>query len=64
VNGFIAETPEQWLEAVGLLASDPVLRRRMGEAGRQKVKEQYSLQAQAPRMVAAFENALAHSCAG
>jgi glycosyltransferase involved in cell wall biosynthesis len=33
-TGFLAETPEQWVEAVGRLGCDPGLRRKMGAAGR------------------------------
>lgn len=43
-TGYLAETPEQWNEAVGRLAQDPDLRRRMGLAGRRRVEEQYSVQ--------------------
>src|SRR5207247_1866674 len=35
-TGFLAETPDQWAEAVGRLARDPVLRRTMGQAGQRR----------------------------
>ncbi|MBV9124150.1 MAG: glycosyltransferase family 4 protein [Planctomycetes bacterium] len=41
-TGFLARTPEQWVEAVGRLAHDPDLRRRLGQAGRKLVESQYS----------------------
>jgi glycosyltransferase involved in cell wall biosynthesis len=42
-TGFLAETPAQWLEAVGRLARDPELRRRMGQAGRQRVESAFGV---------------------
>lgn len=44
VTGFLAETQEQWLEAIDRLARDPGLRRRMGQAGRRLVEVEYSVQ--------------------
>ena len=44
VNGFLAETPEQWEEALQTLLADAGLRQRMGQAGRQKVERQYCIQ--------------------
>jgi glycosyltransferase involved in cell wall biosynthesis len=51
VNGFLAETPEQWDEALRTLAADPVLRARMGQAGRLKVEQQFSLHVTGPMLV-------------
>jgi glycosyltransferase involved in cell wall biosynthesis len=48
-TGFLAETPAQWVEAVGRLAHDPALRRRMGQAGRRLVESGYSVAAGAAR---------------
>jgi glycosyltransferase involved in cell wall biosynthesis len=59
-TGFIAETPEQWADAIGRLAHDPALRRRMGQAGRRLVEQEYSLPAGASRWLAllrSMENA-------
>ena len=44
VNGFLAETPEQWEEALQTLLADAGLRQRMGQAGKQKVERQYCIQ--------------------
>ncbi|MBJ6978101.1 glycosyltransferase family 4 protein [Luteimonas sp. MC1895] len=49
-EGFLASTPEQWSDALSQLVADPALRSAMGRAGRRKVEETYSLQAQAPRL--------------
>ena len=50
VNGFLAETPAQWEQALQALLSDSGLRHRMGQAGRQKVERQYCLQVTGPRL--------------
>ena len=42
-TGFLAETPDQWAEAVGRLARDPALRRTMGRAGRRRVETGFSV---------------------
>ena len=49
ISGFLAETPAQWSEAISLLARDPELRRRMGQAGRQRVERDFSVSAGAAR---------------
>ena len=50
VTGYLAETPEQWREALSTLASDPALRARMGAAGRKRVEKKYSLQVSGPAL--------------
>jgi hypothetical protein len=50
VNGFLAESDDEWRAAVDALLNDADLRRRMGAAGRKKVEEQYSLQVWGPRV--------------
>jgi len=52
VNGFLAETPEQWEQALTTLLVDSDLRQRMGQAGREKVEREYCIQASGPRMAA------------
>jgi glycosyltransferase involved in cell wall biosynthesis len=42
-TGYLAETAAQWSEAVGRLARDPGLRRRMGRAGRRRVEAGFSV---------------------
>ena len=51
VNGFLAETPEQWWQALRTLLADAGLRQRMGQAGRKMVEQQYCLQVTGPRVV-------------
>ena len=44
-NGFLADEAAGWVEAIGRLARDPGLRRRMGEASRRDVERDYSVSA-------------------
>ena len=50
INGFLAETQEQWQEALNSLLADPELRKRMGQAGREKVEQKYCLQVTGPKL--------------
>lgn len=45
VTGFLAESAEEWANAVLTLAHDPALRRRMGQAGRARIEADYSVAA-------------------
>jgi glycosyltransferase involved in cell wall biosynthesis len=54
-TGFLAETPAQWAEAVGRLARDPDLRRRMGQAGRRRVEAEFSVAVGAARWIELLE---------
>nr|WP_294508374.1 glycosyltransferase [uncultured Rhodopila sp.] len=42
VTGFLAETPDEWYQALTALVTDPELRQRVGKAARQDVLERYS----------------------
>jgi len=50
VNGFLAETPEQWEQALKTLLSDAGLRQRMGQEGRQKVEREFCIQVTGPTL--------------
>ena len=50
VNGFLANAPREWEAALESLLADPLLRQRMGAAGREKVARSYSIQVTAPRL--------------
>jgi glycosyltransferase involved in cell wall biosynthesis len=58
VNGFLAVTAEEWEGALRALLADPDLRLRMGQAGRRKVEERYSLQVTGPRLVALLQSVI------
>jgi len=60
VNGFLAETPEQWEQALRTLLADAGLRQRMGQAGRQKVEQQYCIQFTGPKFAALLIAAAGH----
>jgi glycosyltransferase involved in cell wall biosynthesis len=59
VNGFLAETTEQWIDALRALAADPDLRRRMGEEARKTVAEGYSTAVVTPRLASILATAAA-----
>jgi glycosyltransferase involved in cell wall biosynthesis len=44
-TGFLAATEADWIESIRLLADNAELRRRMGAAGRERVRERYSVEA-------------------
>ena len=52
VSGFLAESPEQWEQALQTLLADADLRQRMGQAGRLKVEQQYCIQVTGPKLAA------------
>jgi glycosyltransferase involved in cell wall biosynthesis len=54
-TGFLARTPDEWIEAVRRLANDAELRRRMGRAGRRLAETRYSVTAGAARWVRLLE---------
>ncbi len=55
-TGFLAESADEWVAAVGRLAADPGLRGRMGLAGRRVVEEHYSVSAGARRWLCILES--------
>lgn len=59
VDGFLAETPEEWRDKLEALIRDASLRRRMGEAAREKVMACYSHEANYPRLKEALERVAA-----
>jgi glycosyltransferase involved in cell wall biosynthesis len=44
-TGYLAGTPDQWVEAVRTLAADPQRRLRMGQLARQRVESGFSVEA-------------------
>ena len=58
VNGYLAETAEQWTQALRALA-DPALRARMGAEARKTVAEGYATDVVTPRLAAILREAAA-----
>lgn len=58
VTGFLAESPEEWQVAIEKLVLDPDLRRSMGEAGRKRVIERYSVDVTYRKMAQALDTLL------
>jgi glycosyltransferase involved in cell wall biosynthesis len=51
-TGLFANTPSAWVEKLESLLTDAQLRQRLGQAGRERVEAEYSLQQVAPRLTA------------
>jgi glycosyltransferase involved in cell wall biosynthesis len=55
-NGFLATDPGEWGRALERLIAVPDLRGTLGENGRRKAVERYSLRSEAPRLVELFRS--------
>ena len=51
INGFLAQTQDEWVEKLANLIEDSALRMRISLAGRRKVEEKYSLKVSAPKFL-------------
>ena len=58
VNGFLAETTEEWEDALRILIADKELRQRMGLAGRKKVEEHFTIQGTGPKVAALLKDSV------
>jgi glycosyltransferase involved in cell wall biosynthesis len=58
VNGFWAETTDDWVAALRTLIDNPALREQMGAAGRRIVENEYSLQVTAPKLTSIFRSVI------
>ncbi len=58
VSGYLASSLGDWTRALTLLETDPGLRARLGQAGRRKVAEAYSLESAAPRLLELLRSAV------
>jgi glycosyltransferase involved in cell wall biosynthesis len=58
--GILANSLTDWSRALRTLLANENLRRELGEHGRVRAVEHYSLQAHAPRLIALFEEVAAH----
>ena len=57
-NGLLAATEDQWIEKLTQLLRSPLLRERLGKAGRATVATGYSLSLHAPRVEQVFKSAV------
>lgn len=48
VQGYLAATPDEWVNCLVKLIDDPALREKMGQEGRKRVLEKYSVKANLP----------------
>jgi glycosyltransferase involved in cell wall biosynthesis len=55
INGFLAESPEEWYNHLENLVCDKNLRQRVGEAGRKKIIENYSVASNTSTFLSLFE---------
>ena len=55
VNGFLVESDEEWVARLSQLFEDAPLRRKMGEAAREKAVREYSIESQMPRVAQIFQ---------
>jgi glycosyltransferase involved in cell wall biosynthesis len=58
VNGMLADTVDEWRDAIVRLLDDAALRAAYGAAGRDRVERDYSLKAHAPRFIALLHSAV------
>src|SRR5947209_2787002 len=59
VNGFLANTTQEWVDTLRRLARDPALRRRMGAEARRTVEDRYSAALIGARLAAILNEAAA-----
>jgi glycosyltransferase involved in cell wall biosynthesis len=55
VNGFLAETPDEWVDKLSQLIESVELRRKLGTAGRETVVKHYSVEANKAKYLRLFE---------
>jgi glycosyltransferase involved in cell wall biosynthesis len=57
-NGLLAQSDDDWYEALDALVANPALRARIGSAGRDVVVSEYSLERWAPRLLEVLQTAV------
>lgn len=50
LNGYLANSRQEWLEAFRELGGNAELRQQMGQSGRQQAEQKYNLQSTAPKL--------------
>jgi glycosyltransferase involved in cell wall biosynthesis len=54
-NGYLATSPNQWVDAIRRLASDASLRQKMGQLGRHRLENEYSVEAGGQRWLGVLD---------
>jgi glycosyltransferase involved in cell wall biosynthesis len=62
-TGLLATTRKEWVNALERLLTNDNLRRSLGEAGRQRIENHYSLKVQSPRLIGLLNLTLNQVCA-
>lgn len=57
INGFLARSEEDWIDKLSFLIEHPEERQRLGTAARKTVEAHYSVRANAPKYLDAFQTA-------
>lgn len=57
-SGYLASSKDEWARSLGLLLKSRDLRSSLGMAGRERIVAHYSLEAQAPRVIQIFQEAV------
>lgn len=60
-SGFLAHAAFQWTECMACLLSDPGLRKRIGQAGREVIAARFSLESAAPKLIDTLVKAAART---
>ena len=55
ISGFLVKSDDEWRLRLAELMGDPELRRRIGQAGRERVERYYSVRANEPTYLSIFE---------
>lgn len=61
INGYLAETNKDWVQALTRLMADSELRQRMGKAGREKVDRCCTVRVNAPRLASILSTSITQS---
>ena len=58
VEGFLVKDEKEWVQRIIQLVDDVELRKRMGQAGRKTVVEQFSVKANFPKYLQVFKTVI------
>jgi glycosyltransferase involved in cell wall biosynthesis len=64
INGFLADTEEEWFQKLEFLIKNPEARRQAGQKARAAVEKEYSIAIQFPRFKECLENIFEEKLAG